>query len=212
MRLLKERFTEMGYTVTAQLVNAANYGVPQVRERVVFIGSRDGYQVAMPIGGFAKEKNLYQNKWRCLKDALKGTTKVNHDYQKFSDSRLKYLRLLKEGENWRNLPAHLIPEALGGAYESDGGKVGFFRRLSWDKPAPTVPTSPVQKSTCICHPDELRPLSVQEYAAVQQFPPDWIFTGSIAEKYKQIGNAVPVGLGFAIGKTIMRYLEDLEEL
>lgn len=211
IRLLRERFKEMGYTVTAELVNSANYGVPQVRERVVFIGSRDGYQIKMPLGGFAKEPNLIQNKWRDLRYALKGIDKIEHEYQNFSPSRLKYLKLLKEGENWRDLPSELIPEALGGAHGSSGGKVGFYRRLSWDRPAPTVPTSPVQKSTCICHPSELRPLSVQEYAAVQQFPKTWEFAGSISEKYKQIGNAVPVGLGYAIGQTIMSYIENLEE-
>ena len=211
-KLLKKRFSEMGYTVTAELVNSANYGVPQVRERVVFLGSRDGYQIKMDSGGFTKEGDLTSEKWRDLKFAFKSLTKTKHEYQKFSESRLKYLRHLKAGQNWRDLPTDLIAEALGGAYESDGGKVGFYRRLSWDKPAPTVPTSPIQKSTCLCHPDELRPLSVQEYAAVQQFPPNWVFEGSISEKYKQIGNAVPVGLGFAIGKTIMRYLEDLEEI
>ena len=140
----------------------------------------------MPIGGFAKEKNLIQNKWRNLKDALENIGEAEHECQKFSPSRSKYLKLLKAGQNWRDFPAKLIPEALGGAHRSEGGKVGFYRRLSWDKPAPTVPTSPVQKSTCICHPDELRPLSVQEYAAVQQFPLDWIFTGSTAEKYKMV--------------------------
>jgi len=212
MKLLRERFSEMGYTVTAELVNSANYGVPQVRERVVFIGSRDGYQIKMPLGGFASKANMFQNKWRNLRDALKNMKGITHEYQNFSPSRLKYLRLLTEGQNWRNLPEELISEALGGAYESDGGKVGFYRRLSWEKPAPTVPTSPVQKSTCICHPDEQRPLSVQEYSRVQQFPDDWEFIGSTAQKYKQIGNAVPVGLGFTIGKTILSYLENLQEV
>jgi DNA (cytosine-5)-methyltransferase 1 len=212
MRLLREQFREMGYTVTAELVNAANYGVPQVRERVVFIGSRDGYQIKMPIGGFAKDANLIQNKWRDLKYALKGLNGVAHEHQNFSPGRTKYLKLLTAGQNWRNLPEELIPEALGGAYESGGGKVGFYRRLAWDKPSPTVPTSPVQKGTCLCHPSELRPLSVQEYARIQQFPDDWIFNGSIAEKYKQIGNAVPVGLGYAIGQTLLSYVDNLEDL
>jgi DNA (cytosine-5)-methyltransferase 1 len=110
------------------------------------------------------------------------------------------------------LPEDLIPEALGGAYESDGGKVGFYRRLSWDKPAPTVPTSPNQKGTCLCHPDDIRPLSVQEYARVQQFPDEWEFIGSLSERYKQIGNAVPVGLGLVIGQTLLSYIENLENI
>ncbi|TBR59018.1 hypothetical protein B4U84_24485 [Westiellopsis prolifica IICB1] len=89
---------------------------------------------------------------------------------------------------------------MGGAYQSGGGKVGFYRRLSWDKPSPTVTTSPHQKATDMCHPFELRPLSVREYARIQTFPDNWIFYGSVTSKYRQIGNSVPVQLAYAIGK------------
>jgi len=78
--------------------------------------------------------------------------------------------------------------------------------LSFDKPSPTLPTSPVQKSTCLCHPKELRPLSVNEYKRIQQFPEDWEFVGSTSNKYKQIGNAVPVGLAAVIGETISKFI------
>ena len=88
-------------------------------------------------------------------------------------------------------------------YKSGGGKVGFYRRLSYDQPSPTVVTSPVQKATMMCHPTQNRPLSVKEYARIQQFPDDWVFTGTTAAKYRQIGNAVPVGLAEAIGKTVL---------
>ncbi|HEY9807732.1 MAG TPA: DNA cytosine methyltransferase [Halomicronema sp.] len=118
----------------------------------------------------------------------------------YSEGRLKYLRLLKAGQNWRNLPDELKAKAMGGAYNSGGGKVGFYRRLSWDKPAPTVTTSPHQKATDMCHPEELRPLSVREYARVQTFPDDWVFYGSVVSKYRQIGNAVPVVFAKAIGE------------
>ena len=64
-------------------------------------------------------------------------------------------------------------------------------------------TSPVQKATMMCHPTQLRPLSVREYARVQQFPDDWVLTGTIASKYRQIGNAVPLGLGKAIGESLL---------
>lgn len=211
LRLLNEEFRKMGYTVTAELVNAANYGTPQKRERVIFLGSRTGFQITMPIGDFAVEGGLFQKPWRTLKDAIGDLNRYEHEYTPYTESRLQYLRLLKEGQNWKDLPSDLIPNAMGGAYKSGGGKVGFYRRLSYDKPCPTVPTSPVQKSTCLCHPTELRPLSVREYARVQQFPDDWIFHGSTAKKYQQIGNAVPVGLGFVIGKTLRRYLDNYEE-
>jgi len=70
----------------------------------------------------------------------------------------------------------------------------------------------VQKSTCLCHPTELRPLSVKEYARVQQFPDDWRFVGSLADRYRQIGNAVPIGLGYVIGLVLRRFLFNYEVL
>jgi DNA (cytosine-5)-methyltransferase 1 len=173
MAFLNSRFSEMGYTVTAELVNAANYGTPQKRERVVFLGSRDGFQVTMPIGGNSVERNLFQQKWRSLRDAIEDLCEASPEFTPFSQARVKYLKLLKEGQNWRDLPLQLQAEALGGAFRSTGGRVGFFRRLSFDEPSPTVPTSPVQKSTCLCHPIELRPLSIKEYARIQQFPDSW---------------------------------------
>ena len=95
-------------------------------------------------------------------------------------------------------------QALGGAFEAGGGKVGFYRRLSWDKWAPTVTASPDQKGTCFCHPDELRPLSVREYMRIQQFPDDWKLAGGTSQKYKQVGNAVPVGLAYAVAREVAR--------
>lgn len=206
LKLLNETFKKMGYTVSAELVNAANYGTPQKRERVVFLGSRDGFQLTMPTGAYAQTETLFCRKWRTLGDALKGLCDPSPEFIPFSKARQRFLKLLKEGENWRSLPEHLQAEALGGAYTSTGGRVGFFRRLRFDEPSPTVPTSPVQKSTCICHPTELRPLSLKEYARVQQFPDDWVFQGSVSDKYRQIGNAVPVGLGYTIGMALKRFL------
>jgi DNA (cytosine-5)-methyltransferase 1 len=210
LELLRTRFRAMGYTVTIELVNAADYGVPQQRERVIFLGSRDGFQITLPVGEYAREPNLFQQRWRDLRSAIGDLQQLEHEYQPFPESRLRYLRLLSAGQNWRALPPELIPEAMGGAYRSSGGKVGFYRRLRWDRPAPTLPTSPVQKSTLLCHPDALRPLSVQEYARLQQFPDDWHFQGSLAARYRQIGNAVPVGLGYTIGRALLRYAERLE--
>ena len=212
MRMLNDTFKKMGYTVTVELVNAANYGVPQKRERVVFLGSRDGFQVTMPVPAYAEGGNFFQARWRTLGDAVKGLNDAKPEYIQFSKSRLRFLELLTEGQNWRNLPPELMEEALGGAYDSSGGRVGFYRRLSFDEPSPTVPTSPGQKSTCLCHPTELRPLSVREYARIQQFPDDWVFVGGLAQKYRQIGNAVPVGLGNVIGLAVKRFLQNYEKL
>lgn len=92
---------------------------------------------------------------------------------------------------------------MGGAYRSGGGKVGFYRRLSYGQPAPTLVTTPIQKATMMCHPVLDRPLSVEEYARIQQFPANWQIKGTTQDKYRQIGNAVPVGLARAIGEAIM---------
>ncbi|MBI2434463.1 MAG: DNA cytosine methyltransferase [Candidatus Hydrogenedentes bacterium] len=211
MRLLHRRFSEMGYVVTVELTNAAHYGVPQNRERVVFIGSRDGFQVTLPLPSHSSNGNGFCLPYRTLGGALEGLKDPRPQFMPFSESRLRFFRMLKAGQNWRDLPPEVAREALGGAFASGGGKVGFFRRLSYDKPCPTVPTSPIQKSTALCHPTALRPLSVREYARVQQFPDDWKFIGSISRQYQQIGNAVPVGLGHVVGRSILRYLENLAE-
>jgi DNA (cytosine-5)-methyltransferase 1 len=114
------------------------------------------------------------------------------------------------GKNWRYLREKYghgyLREVMGGAYNSDGGKVGFWRRLTFDKPCPTVPASPIQKGTSLCHPLETRPLTVREYARVQQFPDRYIFKGTTSAKYVQIGNAVPVGLGRAVGTAVSRII------
>ena len=212
MSMLNQQFGKMGYTVTAQLVNAADYGTPQKRERVVFLGSRDGYQIVMPAGSYGVEETLFQRRWRTLGDAINDLHEEKPEFAPFSPSRTRFLSLLKEGQNWRDLPAELQKEALGGAYESTGGRVGFYRRLTFNKPSPTVPTTPIQKSTCLCHPTELRPLSVREYARIQQFPDNWIFSGNTSDKYRQIGNAVPLGLGYVIGQTVMNHIKNLEEI
>jgi DNA (cytosine-5)-methyltransferase 1 len=104
------------------------------------------------------------------------------------------------------LPEELQKEALGKSYYSGGGKTGFLRRLAWDKPSPTLVTHPAMPATDLCHPEENRPLSIQEYLAIQQFPKSWHIKGPLTEQYKQVGNAVPVGLGEAVGKSILDQL------
>jgi DNA (cytosine-5)-methyltransferase 1 len=120
---------------------------------------------------------------------------------------MRFLELLPEGATWKNLPANLIEDAMGGAFSSGGGKVGFYRRLNRAEPCPTLVTSPIQKATMLCHPTELRPLSVREYARIQQFPEEWRFEGRIMDCYRQIGNAVPTPLGRALGQMLLSVAE-----
>ncbi|MFN6394110.1 MAG: DNA cytosine methyltransferase, partial [Aphanizomenon sp.] len=183
LKVVLAEMNELGYNVVYNLLEAADYGVPQNRSRVVFIGSRDGEAATFPLAKYSKDGKILP-KWRTLKDALTDFVDVEPEFISYSENRLKFLRLLEAGQNWRNLPEELQREAMGGAYNSGGGKVGFYRRLSWDKPSPTITTSPQQKATDMCHPVELRPLTVRESAKIQTFPDDWIFHGSISSKYK----------------------------
>lgn len=82
------------------------------------------------------------------------------------------------------------------------GKTGMARRMSWDEPSLTLTTSPSQKQTDRCHPDETRPFTVREYARIQTFPDDWEFMGGITSQYKQIGNAIPVNFAYHLGRSI----------
>lgn len=200
--VILSEFQKLGYKTVYGILDAVNYGVPQFRERFILIGSRDHEDVFLPLPThFWKHQNK-EYRWRTFGDAVADLTDIG-ECGNISPSRLKYLKLIPEGGNWRDLPVDLTEKAMGGAFLSGGGKVGFYRRLSFSQPSPTLTTSPAQKATMLCHPTENRPLSIKEYARIQQFPDDWKFVGTIAEKYKQIGNAVPVGLGKAIGEAII---------
>jgi DNA (cytosine-5)-methyltransferase 1 len=206
LRVVLSEMSQIGYKVAWNLLQAADYGVPQNRERVVFIGSRDGESITFPLPRHCQD-GQHLPKWRTLRDALTGLVDRESEFISYSENRLKYLRLLEAGQNWRHLPEELKKEAMGGAYDSGGGKVGFYRRLSWDKPSPTITTSPHQKATDMCHPVELRPLTVRESAKIQTFPDDWIFSGSISSKYRQIGNAVPILLAKEIGAYLFSLIQ-----
>ncbi len=83
---------------------------------------------------------------------------------------------------------------------------GWWRRLDWDSPAPTILGMPDHSSTALVHPDETRCLSVNECAALQSFPPEIWFQGTSRSQYQQIGNAVPPGLARAVGAHILEFL------
>ena len=190
-----------GYGYSFNLYNSANYGTPQIRERVILICSRDGVTPPFIPPTHSNDESFDLPKWNVFKDAVKGIKKHNHI--NFPEKRLKYYRMLKAGQNWRNLSDEMQREAMGKSYFSGGGKTGFLRRLAFDKPSPTLLTHPAMPATDLAHPKEDRPLSVEEYKRIQQFPDDWEITGPILQQYKQIGNAVPKGLGIAVGNHII---------
>ena len=196
---------KIGYKVSFNLYNSANFGTPQTRERIVIIGNKDEkLPYLSPTHSQYGEFGL--KPWNTFKSAIKGLHNIKHDHVNFPKSRLKYYRKLKEGQNWRNLSLKLQKEALGKSFYLGGGKTGFLRRLAWNKPSPTLVTDPMMPATDLGHPVEDRPLSIQEYKRIQEFPDNWKLSGNLRNQYKQIGNAVPVSLGRAIGKLIMQHM------
>jgi DNA (cytosine-5)-methyltransferase 1 len=212
LKIILSEFARLGYKTVYGVLDAVNYGAPQFRERFVLIGSRDNEAIYLPM---PTHFQLHQNPsylWRTLRAAIGDLEDADCECASFSRDRVSLLRMVPEGGNWRDLPKELVESAMGGAFESGGGKVGFYRRLSYEQPSPTLVTSPVQKASMLCHPKKDRPLSVREYARIQQFPDSWVFAGTTSAKYRQIGNAVPVGLAEALGRAIVSVADNQSQI
>jgi DNA (cytosine-5)-methyltransferase 1 len=203
------RLKSAGYGFSFNLYNSANFGTPQTRERVIIICSRDGKEPPYLTPTNSENGELGLPRWRDLKSCILNIEK--HHHLNFPEKRLRYYRMLKPGQNWRNLPVELQKEAMGKSYYSGGGKTGFLRRLAWNKPSPTLVTHPAMPATDLAHPIENRPLSIEEYKRIQEFPDNWELAGPLIQQYKQVGNAVPASLGLAVGRLIRALLasEDL---
>ncbi len=179
------------YNVQYKILNAWDYGVAQKRKRILIIGTKKGFQFNFP------KPQQYKP---ILRDVLAGVPPSEGG--QYSPARKEILSHVPPGGCWVNLPVALQKKYMGASFTSGGGRRGMARRISWDEPSLTLTCSPTQKQTDRIHPDETRPFTVREYARIQSFPDDWEFAGSTASKYKQIGNAVPVNLAEAVGKSV----------
>jgi DNA (cytosine-5)-methyltransferase 1 len=203
LSLVLKMLRSFGYEVTFNLYNSANYGVPQIRERVILIASLSKKKMPYLLPTHSDHPEFGLAKWVTFREATKGLKEKDMNGITFSKDRLKYFEMLGPGQYWKDLPSvELQKEALGKSFYSGGGKTGFFRRLAWNRPSPTLVTHPAMPATELAHPNKNRPLTVEEYKRIQQFPDDWIIEGSTINQYKQIGNAVPIGLGAALGRLI----------
>lgn len=210
----------VSYRVDCFEVNSVNYGAPQIRERVLFFGNKYNDQISFPMPTHANLATLQppaelfsvpKKPWRTLRDAISDLCEESPEILDFSPRKKAYLDLIPEGGNWRCLPIELQKESLGKAYFAKGGRSGWWRRLCLDLPSPTLVTMPNHASTSLCHPVETRALSAREYARIQEFPDTWQISGTTAEKYAQIGNAVPLRLGTISGSLIAEALDKLSQ-
>jgi DNA (cytosine-5)-methyltransferase 1 len=203
--LVLKMLDSYGYSVSFNLYNSANYGVPQIRERVILVAGLTGKKLPYLNPTHSDDARFGLPKWVTFREAIKGLREKDMTGIQFSSERLKYFEMLGPGQYWKDLPSiELQKEALGNSYYSGGGKTGFLRRLAWNRPSPTLVTHPSMPATELGHPTKNRPLSVEEYKRIQQFPDEWRIEGSVINQYKQIGNAVPFGLGLALGNLIVR--------
>lgn len=200
-------------------VNSVNYGAPQIRERVLFIGNRYNAKIDFPqpthgnpiSSGDAElpAQTEAALPWKTLGEALEGLDESAPQVLDFSERKKSFLAAVPPGSNWRSLPEDVQKESMGKAWFAKGGRSGWWRRLTTELPCPTLMTLPNHASTSLCHPTETRALSVREYARIQEFPDDWEFMGKLAERYTQIGNAVPTRLGAVAGTVVADALDGL---
>ncbi len=208
-------------------VNSVNYGAPQIRERVLFIGNRYDAQVDFPLpthrspletqqaaspiqASLLDEPPTQFMPWRTLGDAIGGLQEDSPRVMDFSDRKKAYLAMVPPGSNWRSLPEQVQRESMGKAWLAKGGRSGWWRRLTLELPSPTLVTLPNHASTSLCHPTQTRALSIRKYARIQEFPDEWEFRGTLSEQYTQVGNAVPTRLGLVAGNVVAAALDKLK--
>jgi len=212
LEIIRNAIAELGYTlVEPRVLKAIMYQVPQKRERLILIAIRnDIYEQ-----GFRFKWPDPYRRVMTLRDAFFGGTLFDEDVPKsegqlYPAKKARVMAMVPEGGDWRDLPEDEQKKYMGGSFYLEGGKTGMARRLSMDEPSLTLTCAPAQKQTERCHPTETRPLTIREYARIQTFPDYWQFEGSMSDQYKQIGNAVPVNLAFAIGRSLIRLLNDID--
>ncbi|MCR5748158.1 MAG: DNA cytosine methyltransferase [Lachnospiraceae bacterium] len=196
-------FESAGYDIQKQVLNAWDYGVAQKRERLITIGIRK--DLKDKISFKFPETHEYRP---VLRDVLKDVPESAG--VPYGENKRKLFELVPPGGYWRDIDPELAKTYMKSCWEMEGGRTGILRKLSMDEPSLTVLTSPSQKQTERCHPLEARPFTVRENARCQSFPDSWEFCGKVMSQYKQVGNAVPVNLGYEVANMIYEALEGEE--
>ena len=220
--LIEDCFRELGYKVKSKVLCASDYGVPQNRHRFFMVGNRLNIDFDFPKE--AEIKVSVNDAISDLPSLTNGEMLENAPYTRPISETSEYIKLMrgesvfatqnyvsrnndlvierykhiKQGENWRAIPEHLMQNY------ADKGRChsGIYKRLIAD--APSVVISNYRKSMLI-HPFEHRGISVREAARLQSFPDNFIFEGCLSHIQQQIGNAVPPLLSKAVMQQILTY-------
>lgn len=220
-------FEKIGYNLKYKILNAADYGVPEIRERVILVGTKckNTFEYPLPTHGTKKELKPYVT----LEDALSdlpimesGEEKLdyfsepNNEFQKFvhdcnslrdnmspknGEHLIKLMKALPDGGSKEDLPIELKPKS---------GYGNTYAKMWWKRPSPTITRnfSCPSSSRCI-HPRDSRALSTREGARLQSFPDSYKFYGSTSMKNLEIGNAVPPLLSIALAKQVNIFFKGL---
>lgn len=202
----------LGYHVWFDVVDSSNYGVPQSRRRMVLLASKHGKIEIIP-PTHAKPITVRQaiGRFRPLEAGKSAPRDKLHVASALSPKNLQRIKASKPGGSWRDWPKRLVADCHRG--ESGRTYPSVYGRMEWHKPAPTMTTQCFGFGNGrFGHPEQDRAISLREAAILQSFPRDYAFIpkdGGVSFKVlgRLIGNAVPVGLGRAIGRSIVSHLE-----
>lgn len=209
-KLFIQMLSDYGYNVDFGILPAAWFGVPQTRERLVLLAAKD-FKVTLPI----KTHGNNQSPYSTVRDWI-GTlppisageahpTISDHVSARLSDLNLQRIKSTKEGGGRESWPDHLVLEC----HRKHKGHSDVYGRLAWDKLASGLTTRCISYSNGrFGHPEQNRAISLREAACLQTFPQDYIFSGSLNSRAKQIGNAVPPKMAEAIGYQIIKIMND----
>ncbi|MDO4715312.1 MAG: DNA (cytosine-5-)-methyltransferase [Bacteroidales bacterium] len=213
LQIIRNTIEELGYTlIEPRVLKAIMYQVPQKRERLFLVAVRNDIAEQVAFRWPDPYERICTLRDALYKGSLYPTDVPNSIGQKYPPRKAEIMAMVPMGGFWKDLPLEVQKEYMKGSFYLGGGKTGIARRLSLDEPSLTLTCAPAMKQTERCHPIESRPLTVREYARVQTFPDEWQFEGSMSEQYKQIGNAVPVNLAYAVGRSLIRLFNAIEQL
>jgi len=185
-----EDFNELGYHVECKVLNSAHYGVAQVRNRVIFIGSRVSKNILFPSATVENFKSVKEALHDLpLLESSEVSTIPNHKAMNHTEQMLTKMSFIPDGGDRTSIPEHLRPKS---------GDVRKYIKYNSAKPSVTV-TGDMRK---IFHYAQNRALTVRELARLQSFPDSFIFKGKSISQQQQVGNAVPPLMAEAIAKSI----------